>query len=182
MIENNFGKVHQNANAKVADSKIQEPTDQYLTFFMGEEEFGINILSVREIRGWEQITEIPNSSRQVLGVMNLRGTISPIVDLRYCFGMRSLAYTEQTVVIIVAVGAKDDKKPKIIGIVVDAVSDVYNFAASDIQSSPELSQTNQSQYVRGLGSAENKMVILLELSENLIADSDVNGRLSQSGH
>jgi purine-binding chemotaxis protein CheW len=157
-------------NEDVVESIIDEETDQYLTFFMGGEEFGINILSVQEIRGWEEITSIPNSPNQVLGVMNLRGTVSPIVDLRYSFGIQDLSYTDETVVIIVSV--ETDTNPKIIGIVVDAVSDVYNFAQSQIQPSPELSQTSQAQYVKGLGSTEEKMVIILELSEQLIADPE----------
>lgn len=161
---------HEQINDELSEAKAEEPTDQYLTFFMGGEEFGINILSVQEIRGWEEITSIPNSPKQVLGVMNLRGTISPIVDLRFSFGIKELSYTEETVVIIVSV--ETENQPKIIGIVVDAVSDVYNFSQSQIQPSPELAQTVQAQYVKGLGSTEEKMVILLELSEQLIADPD----------
>lgn len=169
MSEQQDSKIDQ-INEEVVEAKIEEDTDQYLTFFMGGEEFGINILSVQEIRGWEEITSIPNSPKQVLGVMNLRGTVSPIVDLRYSFGIKDLSYTEETVVIIVSV--ETDSNPKIIGIVVDAVSDVYNFAQSQIQPSPELSQTNQAQYVKGLGSTDEKMVIILELSEQLIADPE----------
>ncbi len=162
-------------NEEVVDAKLDEQTDQYLTFFMGGEEFGINILSVQEIRGWEEVTSIPNSPKQVLGVMNLRGTVSPIVDLRFSFGISDLSYIDETVVIIVSV--ETESSPKIIGIVVDAVSDVYNFAQSQIQPAPELSQTSQAQYIKGLGSTDEKMVIILELSEQLIADPDhVSGR------
>ena len=160
---------HESVNDKVNDTKKHEPTDQYLTFFMGGEEFGINILSVQEIRGWEPITEIPNSPKQVLGIMNLRGTVSPIIDLRYCFGIKELTYSDETVVIIVSVPVKDESKRKVIGIVVDAVSDVYNFSHSQIQASPELAQTHQAQYVRGLGSTDKKMVIILDLTAQLIA-------------
>ena len=169
MSDQQDSKIEQ-VNEDIVDAKLDEQTDQYLTFFMGGEEFGINILSVQEIRGWEEITSIPNSPKQVLGVMNLRGTVSPIVDLRYSFGIKDLSYTDETVVIIVSV--ETDSNPKIIGIVVDAVSDVYNFAQSQIQPSPELSQTNQAQYVKGLGSTDEKMVIILELSDQLIADPE----------
>lgn len=184
MKENKTNK-HQAVNAKVEDSRQVEPKDQYLTFFMGDEEFGINILSVQEIRGWEPITEIPNSPRQVLGVMNLRGTVSPIIDLRHCFGITNLSYSDQTVVIIVSVQVKNDKKPKVIGIVVDAVSDVYNFAASEIQVSPELAHTHQAQYVRGLASTTEKMVIILDLTAQLIEDiepSDLSSRPFLASH
>jgi len=171
MVEEKNAKLEQ-MNDEMSDAKTKEEvTEQFLTFFMGGEEFGINILSVQEIRGWEEITSIPNSPKQVLGVMNLRGTVSPIIDLRYSFGIQDLSYTEETVVIIVSV--QTESNPKVIGIVVDAVSDVYNFSSSQIQPSPELSHTNQAQYVRGLGSTEEKMVILLELSEQLIAENDV---------
>jgi len=149
----------------------EEDSEQFLTFFMAGEEFGVDILSVQEIRGWEPITSIPNSPKQVLGVMNLRGTVSPIVDLRHSFGIEELKYNDETVVIIISI--ETETSPKIIGIVVDAVSDVYNFKHSQIQPSPELSQTIQAQYVKGLGSTDEKMVILLKLSEQLIADSDV---------
>jgi purine-binding chemotaxis protein CheW len=142
------------------------------------EEFGINILSVQEIRGWEPITEITNSPKQVLGIMNLRGTVSPIIDLRHCFGIVQLMYSEETVVIIVSVPVKTDKKPKVIAVIVDSVSNVYNFFHSQIQASPELAQTHQAQYLRGLGSTENKMVIILDLTSKLIADIETsNNRL-----
>lgn len=146
-------------------------TEQFLTFFMGHEEFGVNILSVQEIRGWDPVTPIPNSPRHVVGVMNLRGTVVPIVDLRMCFGIEKPQYTEQTVVIILAVLAECSKK--VIGVVADAVSDVYNFSGDAIQPSPELSQSEQAQYVKGLASTDARMVILLELSANLLADSSV---------
>lgn len=158
-------------NNELSDAKYEELGDQYLTFFMAGEEFGVDILSVREIRGWEPITAIPNAPSQVLGFTNLRGTVAPIIDLRHCFGVVSASYEENPVVIIMSV--KTNKKEKIMGIVVDAVSDVYHFSESNIQPSPELAQTKQAQYVKGLGSTEDKMVILLELTEQLIADSDV---------
>lgn len=158
---------------KVADSTVvdQEPTDQYLTFYMADEEFGIDILSVQEIRAWEPITEIPNAPDHVLGVMNLRGTVSPIVDLRYIFGIRQLTYTHETVVIIISVPSDFDKhKTKLIGIVVDAVSDVHDLSEKQIQPSPELAQTHESKYVKGLANIENQMVIVLNLTSQLLMD------------
>jgi len=158
-------------NNELSEVKADEPSDQYLTFFMGDEEFGVDILAVQEIRGWEPITPIPNAPRQVLGFTNLRGTVAPIIDLRLSFGVNESSYEGSTVVIILSV--KTEREPKIMGIVVDAVSDVYNFSQSHIQPSPELAQTKQAQYVKGLGSTDEKMVILLELTEQLIADSEV---------
>jgi purine-binding chemotaxis protein CheW len=158
-------------NDEVSEAQADEQGDQYLTFFMAGEEFGVDILAVQEIRGWEPITAIPNSPSQVLGFTNLRGTVAPIIDLRLCFGVETASYGNASVVIIMSV--QSEKNEKIMGIVVDAVSDVYNFSKSNIQPSPELAQTKQAQYVKGLGSTKDKMVILLELTEQLIADSDI---------
>jgi len=158
-------------NNELSEAQSDEPSDQYLTFFMAGEEFGVDILAVQEIRGWEPITAIPNSPSQVLGFTNLRGTIAPIIDLRHCFGVEAVSYGSSSVVIIMSV--QTEKNEKIMGIAVDAVSDVYNFSKSNIQPSPELSQTKQAQYVKGLGSTDEKMVILLELTEQLIVDTDV---------
>lgn len=160
-----------NEQGKAEPVQNQGPVqyEQYLTFYMGSEEFGVNILSVQEIRGWDPVTPIPNAPKHVVGVMNLRGTVVPIVDLRMCFAISSLQYTEQTVVIILAVRSGSHKK--IIGVVVDSVSDVYNFDVASIQPSPELSHSEQAQYVRGLGSTDSRMVILLELTDNLLADT-----------
>ncbi len=165
---------HDSVNEKLNNTKNHEPSDQYLTFFMGNEEYGVNILCVQEIRGWEAVTKIPNSPSHVLGFMNLRGNISPIIDLRMCFGVDELVYTDETVVIIVSLDIEGESKSKVIGVVVDAVSDVYNFSKLDIQASPELSKTYQAQYLRGLASTEENMVILLELTGQLIADMDTS--------
>ena len=144
-----------------------ELAEQYLTFHMAEEEFGVNILSVQEIRGWEAVTAIPNSPRHVLGVMNLRGTVVPVVDLRMCFGLENLSYDDATVVIILNITSQKGGN-KVMGVVVDAVSDVHNFGEKDIQPAPELRDKEQGQYVKGLGSTEEHMVILLDLNEGLI--------------
>lgn len=155
------------------DDEIRdEPTEQYLSFLMGDEEFAINILSVQEIRGWQATTDVPNSPPHVLGVMNLRGTISPIIDLRSCFGIRDLRYTDETVVIIISVPSElDSHQSKVVGIVVDAVSDVHDLAENDIQPSPELARTFESQYIKGLANIEQKMVIILDLNAGLLLDN-----------
>lgn len=147
-----------------------ELAEQYLTFHMQDEEFGVNILSVQEIRGWEAVTAIPNSPVHVLGVMNLRGTVVPVVDLRMCFGLVDLEYSDATVVIILNITSSKGGN-KVMGVVVDAVSDVHNFAEKDIQPAPELRDKQQGQYVKGLGSTVEHMVILLDLNEGLIYDT-----------
>lgn len=156
------------ANNSIAEAKEDDSLEQYLTFFMDKEEFGVNILSVQEIRGWDTVTPIPNAPSHVKGVMNLRGTVVPIIDLRMCFEIDDLKYTEETVVIILNIMTKKGKK--VMGVVVDAVSDVHNFNPSDIQSTPDLTSNAQAQYIKGLGRTEEKMVILLELTEQLILE------------
>lgn len=156
----------QSANETIEAARSSNLGEQYLTFFMNKEEFGVSILSVQEIRGWEEVTPIPNSPSHVKGVMNLRGTVVPVIDLRMCFGLDNITYTDETVVIVLAVPAASGEKT--MGIVVDAVSDVHNFEDDEVQPSPELSHRVQAQYIKGLGSTEEKMVILLTLNEQLI--------------
>ena len=166
MLQDQSASEIEQANESIEAARSSNPGEQYLTFYMNKEEFGVNILSVQEIRGWEPVTPIPNAPRHVSGVMNLRGTVVPVVDLRMCFGFKNLPYTDETVVIILTVPS--DKGSKIMGVVVDAVSDVHNFDDESVQPSPDLSHEKQAQYIKGLASTEEKMVILLNLSDRLI--------------
>jgi len=159
--------VIEQVNDQLVIGRNEDVGEQYLTFFMNKEEFGIDILSVQEIRGWEPVTAIPNSPDQVLGVMNLRGTVAPVIDLRMCFGLERIAYNDETVVIILTMST--DTGSKIMGIVVDAVSDVHKFDTASIQPSPQFSHEDQAHYIKGLGSTDEQMVILLDLTEQLIA-------------
>lgn len=138
---------------------------QYLTFIMAGEEYGVDILCVQEIRGWESATPIPNAPPTVKGVINLRGTIVPIVDLRRCFGLDAIEYTPITVVIVVKVNGP--KGARTMGIVVDAVSDVYNIDDTEVKAAPDLGDTVETEFVKGLVSINGKMVILLELEKLL---------------
>ena len=156
------------ANDSIEAARSSNLGEQYLTFYMNKEEFGVNILSVQEIRGWEPVTAIPNAPRHVKGVMNLRGTVAPVIDLRMCFGLEEQAYTSETVVIILTVPSEGG--PKVMGVIVDAVSDVHNFNEDSVQPSPDLSHEGQAQYIKGLGSTDDQMVILLELTDELIDD------------
>jgi purine-binding chemotaxis protein CheW len=154
-------------SVKVEQQAIMEShgTDQYLTFVMDEEEYGVDILSVQEIRGWDKTTKIPNSPNYLKGVINLRGTIVPIVDLRVKFNLEEVEYTPVTVVIVLKL--KFDEEERTVGIVVDAVSDVYSIPESDIRESPDVSNANNSQFIKGLASIDEKMVIILELAKLL---------------
>lgn len=138
--------------------------DQVLSFVLGKEEYGVDILRVQEIKGWEKTTDIPNSPSYVMGVINLRGAVVPIVDLRVRFGLKEITYNESTVVIIVrAVDASNNHK--IIGLVVDGVSDVYAISNSQLQSAPAMSGTINTEYVNGLATVGDKMVIILHIDQ-----------------
>ena len=142
---------------------------QYLTFIMAGEEYGVDILQVQEIRGWESVTPIPNAPAHIKGVINLRGTIVPIVDLRQRFGLQRVDYGPLTVVIVLKVATK--KGSRVMGIVVDAVSDVYSLAAEEMKAAPDLGDNVNTSYIQGLVNVAGKMVILLDINELLGSDT-----------
>ena len=135
--------------------------DQYLTFILHGEEYGINILKVRGIQGWEETTVIPGAPDYVVGLINLRGEVVPIIDLRTRFNLEPMVYDARTVVIIVHV--QQPGKERTVGIVVDAVSEVYNINPADVRQPPEFGKEINNEYLRGLVLIEEKMVILLEI-------------------
>ncbi len=138
--------------------------DQILSFVLGGEEYGVDILRVQEIKGWETTTAIPNSPKYVMGVINLRGSVVPIVDLRVRFSLENVTYNDSTVVIIVR--AQDENgSQKIIGLVVDGVSDVYSMNRAELQSAPNMSGTINTDYVNGLATVSDKMVIVLHVDQ-----------------
>ena len=141
-------------------------TDQYLTFMLAEEEYGVDILRVQEIKGWSHATPIPNTPAFVKGVINMRGTIVPIVDLRERFQMAEAAYGPTTVVIVLKVLGEDEAE-RTMGIVVDAVSDVYNVAGADIRPTPDFGSRIDVAFLKGLATIEEKMVILLDIDKLL---------------
>lgn len=142
--------------------------DQILSFVLGGEEYGVDILRVQEIKGWEVTTAIPNSPKYVMGVINLRGSVVPIVDLRVRFSLDDITYNDSTVVIIVR--AQDEtNSQKIIGLVVDGVSDVYSMNKSELQPAPHMAGTINTDYVNGLATVSDKMVIVLHV-DHLIND------------
>jgi purine-binding chemotaxis protein CheW len=144
-------------------SQIGFATDgsQYLTFTLGQEEYGVEILKVQEIKGYSAITPIPNTPRYLKGVMNLRGTIIPVVDLRSKFSMPETPYTQFTVIVVVTVGTK------IMGLVVDAVSDVLNIRSQDIQETPDFGAQVDARFISGLAKTGDKLVVLLDIDKTL---------------
>lgn len=140
--------------------------NEFLTFCLGNEEYGIEILKVQEIRGWEQPTTIANSPDFIKGVINLRGTIVPIVDMRIKFGLGNADYNALTVVIILNVAKR------VVGIVVDAVSDVITLSGEQIRPAPQFGGAMDTQHIVGLGTIEERMLILLDI-ERLMCSRDM---------
>lgn len=138
---------------------------QYLTFTLGQEEYGIEILKVQEIKGYSAITPVPNTPAHVRGVMNLRGTIIPVVDLRTKLGMAEAACTPFTVIVVVKVG------PKTMGLVVDAVSDVLNIPTADIQETPDFGAEVDAGFISGMAKASDRLVVLLDIEKVLLGDT-----------
>lgn len=146
-------------------------SEQYLTFVLADEEYGVEILRVQGIQGWHKATQIPNTPEYILGVVNLRGEIVPIIDLRQRFGLEQVEFGATTVVIVVKM--TDQIKDRTIGIVVDGVSETYRFNNSEIQDPPEFGSSVSTEFVKGLAAVDEKMVILLNI-DKLVDFDDVN--------
>ncbi|WP_247646362.1 chemotaxis protein CheW [Deefgea sp. CFH1-16] len=136
-----------------------EVNRELLVFALGKEEYGIDILKVQEIRGYDAVTSIANSPVFIKGVINLRGNIVPIVDLRIKFGLGNVVYDQFTVVIIINVSQRT------MGIVVDGVSDVMTLASDQLRSAPEFGSALDTAYILGLGTVENRMIILVDIEK-----------------
>ncbi len=153
---------------EVKEHAIGEDTggEEYLAFTLGREEYGIDILKVQEIRGYETVTRIANAPDFIKGVINLRGIIVPIVDLRIKFQLDRVEYNQYTVVIIL------NLKDRVVGIVVDGVSDVLTLQSQQIKPAPEFSGALDTEYIRGLGSIDERMLILVDI-ERLLMCADM---------
>ena len=148
-------------NAGSSSMEVEAGSDQYLTFILSKEEYGVDILRVQEIRGWDGATVIPNTPDYILGVVNLRGTVVPIIDLRVRFEMENTEFTSSTVVVVVKV--VHDSGERTVGMVVDAVSDVYNVAAEDVNTAPDVGGNVSLDFIKGLATVNEKMIILLDI-------------------
>lgn len=135
--------------------------NQFLTFSLGDELYGIDIHRVKEIKGYSAITKIPNMPSHIKGVLNLRGTIVPIVELRTAFGMPTIDYTAFTVIILVIV------RDRTLGLVVDSVSDVVHMSQKDIQASPDFGTKIDVKFLSGIGKSGDKLVALLNIDQLL---------------
>jgi purine-binding chemotaxis protein CheW len=141
-------------------------SQEFLSFTLGQEEYGVDILKVQEIRGYETPTAIANAPAFMKGVVNLRGTIVPIIDMRMKFNLGEPSYDQFTVVIILNVAGR------IVGIVVDGVSDVLALSAGQIRAAPEFSSVFDTRYITGLGTVEQRMLILVDM-DKLMSSNDM---------
>jgi purine-binding chemotaxis protein CheW len=137
---------------------------EYLTFTLGAEEYGIDILKVQEIRGYDAVTKIANAPAFIKGVINLRGVIVPIVDLRIRFNLGEVTYDQFTVVIILNIGRR------VVGVVVDGVSDVIQLGSDSLRPAPEFGSILDTRYILGLGTVDERMIILVDIEQLMSSD------------
>jgi purine-binding chemotaxis protein CheW len=147
---------------KIPTAKNDERTGKYLVFQLGREEFGIRVVKVREIMGFQDITAVPHTPAHVKGVINLRGKVIPVVDLRLKFGLPEVEATSHTCIIVVQA-----ENSMLLGIVVDEVAEVLNLAAGDIEDTPDFGQGAANPYLLGMAKIQGKVKILLDVDRVL---------------
>lgn len=152
-------------STKVPDHQAEnEEVSEFLTFVLGDENYALDIMTVKEIRGYEQVTKIANAPDYIKGVINLRGDIVPIIDLRIKFNVGKATYDEFTIVIMLTIG------DRIVGIVVDEVSDVIKVGSSSIKAPPEFGVAFDSAYLHGLTTIKDQMIILVNIQKLISSD------------
>ena len=161
-----MGMAGARGRASAGEAGGHKVTSEFLTFRLGAEEYGIDILRVQEIRSYEEPTRIANSPHFIKGVVNLRGVIVPVVDLRIKLGCESVEYNGFTVVIVLNV------KGRVVGAVVDSVSDVLELAKDQINQAPEMSTTVDTTFITGIASVGERMLILMDI-ESLMSSADM---------
>jgi purine-binding chemotaxis protein CheW len=149
----------------LSERKLQE-SQQFLTFLLDDQEYGLEIFKIREIRGYAPITPIPNVPPHVRGVMNLRGTVLPVVDLRMKFHLPPVEYNKYTVIVIAAVGDKT------VGLLVDAVSDVLMVSDKDIREAPDFGASVDTRFINGVFESRERLTVALNL-EKLLSESEL---------
>lgn len=152
------------AATNAASNGTNSGAGEYLTFVLGTEEYGLDILKVQEIRGYDAVTQIANTPDFIKGVVNLRGKIVPIVDLRIKFDLGKVEYNEFTVVIILNLGGR------VVGIVVDGVSDVMALKEEQLSDVPSLVTSIDTKYIVGLATVEEQMLILVDIEKLMSSD------------
>lgn len=156
------------AAADVKGEKINSREGKYLTLSLADEEYGIGILKVKEIIGMITVTAVPQTPPHVKGVINLRGKVIPVIDLRLKFGLPAMEYTERTCIIVIEI-AKDNGHI-LIGILVDSVSEVLNIKGADIEDTPNFGSRVKTDFILGMAKAAGKIKILLDIDRVMNAD------------
>lgn len=151
-----------NAYAKQEEVQAEHPSE-FLAFNLDQEEYGIDILKVQEIRGYENVTRIANAPAFIKGVVNLRGTIVPIVDMRIKFNLGEPKYDQFTVVIVLNIGQR------VVGMVVDSVSDVTTLSPEQIRPAPSIGSTLDTDYLIGIGTLDDRMLILVDIDRLMLS-------------
>ena len=152
-------------NESTTPAQADPRAGKYLTFQLAAEEFGIRVLKVREIMGLQQITAVPQTPQHIKGVINLRGKVLPVIDLRLKFGLPAAEYTQRSCIIVTQV--QGESAPVLMGIVVDGVSEVLNLAASEIEDTPDFGEEVSGQYLLGMAKVKGKVKILLDIDKVL---------------
>ncbi len=163
MIEKELNEVIEQAGYDI--SLNADAGNQYFTFLMADHEYGVDILRIQEIRGWSGVRQIPQLPSYIKGVIDLRGNVVPIIDLRERFGMTSAPYNGLTVIVVMKVmGARGEQ---VMGVVVDAVSDVHDIAPEDLKVAPEMNGNIDVGFIQHIATVDDKMVVLLDIDELL---------------
>ncbi len=145
--------------SKDGAATVSDSAREYLTFTLGEEEYGIDILKVQEIRGYDAVTKIANAPPFIKGVINMRGVIVPIIDMRLKFNLGQVEYNQFTVVIILNIATR------VVGMVVDGVSDVIALANDKISPAPEFGAILDTDYIDGLATLDERMIIMVDIEK-----------------
>jgi purine-binding chemotaxis protein CheW len=153
--------------AAMGTPNAMEKAGKYLSFRLAKEEFAIDVLSVREIMGMQEVTSVPQTPAYVKGVINLRGKVIPVVDLRLKFGLPELEYTQRTCIIVVQIEGEAGKM--LMGAIVDGVSEVLTLQAADIEETPDFGDGTSAPYILGMAKIKNKVKILLDINMVLTA-------------
>ena len=153
-------------------SGLDTRAGKYLTFMVGKEEFGVAVLKVREIMGMQDVTSLPLTPSFLKGVLNLRGKVTPVIDLRLKFGLPGIDTTERTCIVVVQV--QGESTTIVIGIVVDEVSEVLTMASGDIEDTPDFGADVATDYILGIARIKGKVKILLDI-DRVLSSQDLRG-------
>src|SRR5579872_5404867 len=153
------------SNESVSTARSDSRAGKYLTFQLASEEFGVGVLKVREIMGIQEITAVPQTPAYVKGVINLRGKVVPVIDLRLKFSLEAAEYTQRTCIIVAQL--RGESGSILMGVIVDGVSEVLNLTAAEIEDAPDFGDQSAAQYLLGMAKVKGKVKILLDLDKVL---------------